>query len=93
MKKNWICIALLAAAAVLAVVSAFLLPEVVAVQVGLDGQVSNTMPKAFAIFIPLGVSAAGSLMNLTGKRKNSSQGYLLSVVGIAILALSLIFNR
>ena len=92
MKKNWISIVLLIVALGLGVASWLLLPDVVAVQVGFDGKVSNTMPKALAVAIPLGVSVVGSAMNLTGKEEHK-KGYALSVIGIAILVLSLLFNR
>ena len=93
MKKNFINIILMAAAIGLGVVSWFLLPDVVAVQVGIDGQITNTMPKALAIAIPLGVSVVGSVMNLTGKEEKNQKGYILSVAGMAIMVLSLLFNR
>lgn len=92
MKKYWISIVLLIVAFGLGVGSWFLLPDVVAVQVGFDGKVSNTMPKVLAVSIPLAVSVVGSAMNLTGKEDNK-KGYVLSVIGIAILVLSLLFNR
>lgn len=93
MKKNLIPIVLLVAAIILGVICFFLLPDVVAVQVGADGQVSNTMPKALAIVIPLVISAAGCAMNLTGKTENEKKGYLLAVLGIVLMVLTLFFNR
>lgn len=93
MKKNLIPIALAVAAIILGVLCFFLLPDVVAVQIGADGQASNTMPKALAIVIFLGVSVLGSVMNLTGKEENRKKGYVLSVLGIALMVLTLFFNR
>lgn len=93
MNKKVISIILAAAAVGLGVLSWFLLPDVVAVQVGFDGQVTNTMPKVLAVIIPLGVSIAGSVINLTGKEERSKKGYVFSVIGIAIMALSLLVNR
>ena len=93
MKKNLISIILVIVAIGLGVISWLLLPDVVAVQVGLDGQITNTMPKVLAVAIPLGVSVAGSAMNLTGKEEKSKKGYILSVIGIAVMVLSLLFNR
>ena len=69
------------------------LPEVVAVQVGFDGKVSNTMPKVLAVAIPFGVSVVGSVMHLTGKEEKIGKGFILSVAGIAIMVLSLLINR
>ena len=51
------------------------------------------MPKMLAIIIPLAVSVVGSVMNLTGKEEKNKKGYILSIVGIAIMVVSLIFNR
>ena len=93
MKTKSISIVLIAAAIGLGVFSWFFLPDVVAVQIGLDGQVSNTMPKALAVAVPLGISVAGSVMNLTGGDEKKSKGFLLSLVGLALMALSLLVNR
>ena len=90
MKKNFINILLVIAAIGLGVISWLLLPDVVAVQVGFDGQITNTMPKVPAVAIPLGVSLVGSVMNLTGQKEK--KGYILSVAGIAVMVLSLLFN-
>ena len=92
MKKNLISIIFVIVAIGLGVISWLLLPDVVAVQVGVDGKITNTMPKVLAVAIPLGISVVGSAMNLTGKEENK-KGYILSVVGIAIMVLSLLFNR
>ena len=93
MKKKLIGILLIAAAIGLGVVSWMLLPEVVAVQVGFDGKVSNTMPKVLAVAIPFGVSVVCSIMHLTGKEEKIGKGFILSVAGIAIMVLSLLINR
>ncbi|MDD6090417.1 MAG: DUF1648 domain-containing protein [Clostridiales bacterium] len=90
MKKNSISILLVIAAIGLGVISWLLLPDVVAVQVGFDGQITNTLPKIPAVAIPLGVSLVGSVMNLTGQKEK--KGYILSVAGIAVMVLSLFFN-
>ena len=90
MKKNFINILLVIAAIGLGVISWLLLPDVVAVQVGFDGQITNTLPKIPAVAIPLGVSLVGSVMNLTGQK--GKKGYILSVAGIAVMVLSLLFN-
>ena len=90
MKKNFINILLVIAAIGLGVISWLLLPDVVAVQVGFDGQITNTLPKIPAVAIPLGVSLVGSVMNLTSQK--DKKGYILSVAGIAVMVLSLLFN-
>ena len=92
MKKNLLNSLFLAAALGLGVLSWFLLPDVVAVQIGMDGQVTNTMPKLLAVVIPLCLSVAGAIMNLT-RKENGKKGYILSSAGIAVMVLSLLFNR
>ena len=92
MKKNLINIILLIIAIGLGICSWFLLPEVVAVQVGMNGQATNTMPKLLAIVIPLGISVAGSIVNLANKEENSVKGFVLALVGIAAMILTLFFN-
>ena len=72
MKKNFINILLVIAAIGLGVISWLLLPDVVAVQVGFDGQITNTLPKIPAVAIPLGVSLVGSVMNLTGQKEKKA---------------------
>ena len=93
MKKKWISILFVAVAIGLGVISWLLLPDVVAVQVGIDGKITNTLPKVLAVAIPFGVSVVGSVMNLTGKEETNKKGYILSVAGIAIMVLSLLVNR
>lgn len=93
MKKNLISVILLLAAIGLGICSWFLLPESTAVQVGLNGQATNTMPKLFAILIPAGISVAGSVMNLTNTKENNKKSILIAIVGIAAMILTLLFNR
>ena len=93
MKKKLIGILLIAAAIGLGVVSWMLLPEVVAVQVGFDGKVTNIMTKVLAVAIPFGVSVVGSAMHLTGKEEKIGKGFILSVAGLATMVLSLLINR
>ena len=88
MKNNWINIILLIIAIGLGICSWILLPEVVTVQVGMNGQATNTMPKLLAIIVPLGISAAGSVMNMTDKKENSMKGFVLALVGIAAMILT-----
>lgn len=59
----------------------------------MNGQATNTMPKLLAIIIPLGISAAGSIINLTNKEENSVKGFVLALVVIAAMILTLVFNK
>lgn len=92
MKGKIISILLIVIAMGLAIYSWFMLPAVVAVQVGFDGQVTNTMPKLLAIAIPLGVSVVGSVMNLNMKEEKNLKGIVLAVIGIGGMVLNLVFN-
>ena len=92
MKKNLISMILIAVSVVFSVILWFILPDVVAVQISTDGEVSNTMPKALAILIPLGVSVFGAVMNLTDKAENKVKGYVSMGIAIFIMLFTLIFN-
>ena len=72
--KNLISIIFVIVAIGLGVIFWLLLPGIVAVQVGVDDKITNTMPKVLAVAIPLGVSVVGSAMNLTGKEENNKKG-------------------
>ena len=93
MKKNWLSIVLIVAAVALAGFSWRCLPDVVTVQVGLDGRATNTLPKMAAIVIPLGLSLGGSLMSLTAKEGQNNRGMVLALAGLAVMALSLLLNH
>lgn len=91
MKKNIPGILLMIITIILSIVSWLLLPDTVAVQIGIDGQVSNTMPKLFAIAIPSIVSIGGIAVSLN-KKESRTKGYVLSLVGIGIMVFSLFIN-
>ena len=82
-----------AAAAALAVYSYMILPETVAVQIGVDGQVSNTMPKLFAVVLPLVITLGGCGVMVFGNRESTVKGIVLSVAGIGIMIVTVLFNR
>ncbi|MGM9942154.1 MAG: DUF1648 domain-containing protein [Bulleidia sp.] len=77
---------------ILAVISWFLLPDTPAVQIGVDGQITNTMPKLSAIALPVVISFSGTVIHLIGKQSRS-KGYALSLIGIVVLIVTLFFNR
>ena len=45
------------------------------------------------VAIPAGLSVAGSVMSLTGRSSKPRAGYVLALVGIAVMILTLFFNR
>lgn len=91
--RKTISIVCIAVAIVLAVVSWFVLPDMVVTQFGMDGQPSNYMPKALAILIPLAVAAIGGAFGLTSDEKRAKKGIILSAIGVVVLIVSMIFNR
>lgn len=90
--KKIISIVLVVVAVILGVVSFVLLPEVVTVQVGLDGRPTNTMPKVLAVLVPFAVTVAGAVINYLNKDEKNYKGLILSVVGVIVTAISLIVN-
>lgn len=87
--KKILPIILVLAALGLAIAGYILLPDVVAVQIGLDGQVSNAMPKLFAVLLPFALSAITAFMYY----KTGKGGHIAaSVVGILVIVFELIFN-
>ena len=59
MKTKTIAGILSIAAAGLAIYSYMALPQTVAVQIGVDGEVTNTMPKLFAVALPWVITIGG----------------------------------
>lgn len=93
MKTKIIAVTLGIAAAALAVYSYMILPDTVAVQIGVDGQVSNTMPKLFAVALPLVITLGGCGVIVFGKKETKVKGIVLSVVGIGVMIVTILFNR
>lgn len=93
MKTKIIAVTLGIAAAALAVYSYIILPDTVAVQIGVDGQVSNTMPKLFAVALPLVITLGGCGVIVFGKKETKVKGIVLSVVGIGVMIVTILFNR
>lgn len=81
-----------AIAAVLGVVSWFVLSATVAVQIGLDGRVSNTMPKPLAIAIPMLISLIGGVIGITSEKPNRAKGAAMVGIGIVMLMIMFFFN-
>lgn len=77
---------------ILAIVSMIVLPDTVGVQIGLDGNISNTMPKFLAVLVPFGLTLAGAFMSYKNE-ENTSKGLIISVVGIIVMVMTIIVNR
>lgn len=92
-KKKALFIVGIAISVILGVISWFVLPDTVAVQVGLDGNVSNTIPKAAAILVPIAISVIGGIIGITSEETRSKKGALLLCAGIVIALITFFFNR
>ncbi|MDD5791226.1 MAG: DUF1648 domain-containing protein [Erysipelotrichaceae bacterium] len=90
MNRKTISIILIAIGIILAAVGYVILPEVVAVQVGFDGSVANTMPKLLAIGLPLLITIVGSVINV--KEDDNRKGLVLAIAGIVVMVITLLFN-
>lgn len=91
MKKK-VSLSFLVLAVVLSCISFVLLPDSVVIQIGADGQPSNTLPKILAILIPLGITVAGSLLHYGSNDTSDKKGLLMAIVGIVIFVFSLVAN-
>lgn len=93
MKTKTIAGILSIAAAGLAIYSHMALPQTVAVQIGVDGEVTNTMPKLFAVALPWVITIGGCGAAVFGKKESTVKGIVLAVVGIGIMIVTILFNR
>ena len=94
MKKNLPAMLLIAASAALAVISFILLPQTVIVQFSTGGSGVTTMPKLFAIALPLALGAGGAAFGLAAKgdEKMKQKCLIVSLVGIAVFVIMLVVN-
>ena len=92
MKGNMIAVIMAILALALAVISLFLLPDTVTVQIGADGQPSNTMPRELATLLFTLISLTGTVLTLKGKGSEGKKGFLLSGAGIVLMIITLAFN-
>lgn len=90
MKKTTISIVLIIIAVGLSIASWLLLPEIVAIQVGMNNQVTNTAPKLLAIIIPLAITFVGSY--ISKQNDANPKGLILAIAGIVIMIITLFFN-
>lgn len=69
----------------------FVLPDVVAVQIGFDGNASNTLPKLAAILVPVALSVAAFIMNLKSDEK--SKGTVFLIIGLVVIVFITLFQQ
>lgn len=87
MKKKVIYITLIFLTIVLAAATFVLLPDELVIQVGFDGNPTNTVAKPIAILIPILLSTYG--LYRSGK---DGKGFLISAIAILLFILTFIFN-
>lgn len=68
------------------------LPDMVTVQIDMSGNPSNIYPKILAVILPTVLSIGGSLGYYFSKEKEKKY-LILSIIGMAILVITLVFNR
>ena len=68
------------------------LPDMVTVQIGISGNPSNIFPKILAVVLPILLSLGGGLGYYFSKEKEKKY-LILSVIGLLISVITLIFNR
>ena len=91
-KEKALGIGIIALSLVLTLVGWLILPDTLIIQIGANGQASNTLPKLPALLIPLALSCVFSglyLGNVTGRR---SRDLLLAVAGIGLSIVMIVVN-
>lgn len=83
---------IIAVSVVLTVVGFLILPEELTVQIGLDGQASNTLPKLPALLIPLAMSTVFSILYMRGTEDKKSRNLIVAVIGIGAAILMFVVN-
>ncbi len=91
-KEKMIGIAIIAVSAILAVLGYILLPDVMVVQIGLDGSASNTLSKIPALLIPFAISTISSIMYMNSEASARTKNLIFAVLGVIIALFSFFIN-
>lgn len=82
---------IIAISAIIAVAGYLVLPEVMLVQIGIDGKASNTLPKIPTLLLPFAISTISAILYI--KEAASRPKYLfLAILGIALAVFAFIMN-
>lgn len=92
MNRKLLCIAIIILSIVIAVIGFIVLPDIVVVQLRMDGHTTNSMPKAIAVLIPWALTAGGALWQLFMKGEEKSKALSVSVIGIVVSIVTIIMN-
>ena len=77
---------------ILGIYGYMVLPDMVTVQIDISGNPSNIYPKILAVVLPTLLSIGGGLGYYFSKEKGKKY-LILSVIGLLISVITLIFNR
>ncbi len=91
-KEKVIGLVIVAVSVILAVVGFIVLPETLIVQIGLDGQASNTLPKIPALLIPLALSTVFSVLYMKDNAEKKSRNLIVAVIGVVVAIVMFVVN-
>ena len=90
-KTTWIAMTATALALILGIAGYFLLPDSLAMQIGVSGRLQNYMPKVPALLLPVALGAVGTVLTRSGEKKTA--GLILAVLSPALEAIIFVMNR
>ncbi len=70
----------------------FLLPDQLIMQIGMDGQPSNVMPKLFGLLIPPAVGLIGAGFASSQEQEKHPAGFITLAVAAAIIGFTFFMN-
>jgi len=91
-KEKVIGIVIIAVSVILAVMGFMVLPETLIIQIGLDGQASNTLQKIPALLIPFALSTVFSILYLRGNGEKKSRNLIVAVIGVIVTIIMFVVN-
>ena len=92
MNRKLLCIAIIILSIVIAVIGFIALPDIVVMQLRMDGHTTNSMPKTIAVLIPWALTAGGALWQLFMKGEEKSKALSVSVIGFVVSIVTIITN-
>ena len=75
-----------------AVAGWFLLPDQLVMQIGVDGQPGNVMPKLFGLLIPPAVGLVGAGFAASEEKEKHLAGFITLAVAAAIIGFTFFMN-
>ncbi len=90
MKKKYVIILLAVVSITLFLLDYFVLPDTVVIQVGFDGNPTNTVPKVIASFIPVILEVVGIVTFKNGE--DIKKGLIMCAIGYAAAIITIFMN-